>query len=227
METNNYIDKLFGNNIVGNITILDFFLNLLFTLFLSLLVGFIYSKFGRSLSNRKEFASNFCLLSMTTMLIISIVKSSLALSLGLVGALSIVRFRTAIKEPEELIYLFISIAIGLGLGANQVLTTFLATIFICLFIYFRFKLTASESNQFFNLLITIPNAQKNNFDSIIKIVSKYSDSLNIRRYTEEKKRIETCLQCNISSYEEMRILQKEIVSECPDISIDFIDNSDI
>tara|TARA_Y100000589_G_scaffold158269_1_gene150683 strand:+ start:546 stop:1229 length:684 start_codon:yes stop_codon:yes gene_type:complete len=227
LETNNYIDKLFGNNIVGNITILDFFLNLLFTLFLSLLVGFIYSKFGRSLSNRKEFASNFCLLSMTTMLIISIVKSSLALSLGLVGALSIVRFRTAIKEPEELIYLFISIAIGLGLGANQVLTTFLATIFICLFIYFRFKLTASESNQFFNLLITIPNAQKNNFDSIIKIVSKYSDSLNIRRYTEEKKRIETCLQCNISSYEEMRILQKEIVSECPDISIDFIDNSDI
>jgi len=48
---------------------------------------------------------------MTTMLVISIVKSSLALSLGLVGALSIVRFRSAIKEPEELVYIFLSMAI--------------------------------------------------------------------------------------------------------------------
>ena len=52
-----------------------------------------------------EFISQkFFVLSLTTMIIITIVKSSLALSLGLVGALSIVRFRTAIKEPEELAY---------------------------------------------------------------------------------------------------------------------------
>src|SRR6056300_1582124 len=60
---------------------------------------------------------------LTTLLVISVVKSSLALSLGLVGALSIVRFRTPIKEPEELAYLFVSIAVGLGLGANQRLAT--------------------------------------------------------------------------------------------------------
>ena len=48
------------------------------------------------------------------MLIITVVKTSLALSLGLVGALSIVRFRSAIKDPEELLYLFFSIAIGIG-----------------------------------------------------------------------------------------------------------------
>ena len=58
------------------------------------------------------------LITMTTMLIISIVKSSLALSLGLVGALSVIRFRAAIKEPEELTYLFLTIAIGLGFGAK-------------------------------------------------------------------------------------------------------------
>ena len=53
------------------------------------------------------------------MVVITIVKSSLALSLGLVGALSIVRFRTPIKETEELIMLFINLAIGLGLGASK------------------------------------------------------------------------------------------------------------
>jgi hypothetical protein len=59
------------------------------------------------------------MITMTTMLIITIVKASLALSLGLVGALSIVRFRAAIKEPEELAYLFLAIAIGLDFGAGQ------------------------------------------------------------------------------------------------------------
>ena len=63
----------------------------------------VYAKYGNSLSNRKKLMQTFVLISVTVMLVISIVKSSLALSLGLVGALSIVRFRAAIKEPEELI----------------------------------------------------------------------------------------------------------------------------
>jgi hypothetical protein len=85
-----------------------------------------YIRFGQSLSNRRLFARNFLLLAVTTTLIISIVKSSLALSLGLVGALSIVRFRAAIKEPEELAFLFLAIGIGLGLGAGQALVTIVA-----------------------------------------------------------------------------------------------------
>ena len=63
------------------------------------------------------------LLSLTVFLVIMTVKQSLALSLGLVGALSIVRFRTPVKEPEDLIYYFISIGIGLGFGANQKLVS--------------------------------------------------------------------------------------------------------
>jgi hypothetical protein len=58
----------------------------------------------------------------------------LALSLGLVGALSIVRFRAAIKEPEELVYLFLVIAIGLGCGANQLIVTTVGIIFALILI---------------------------------------------------------------------------------------------
>ena len=61
----------------------------------------------------------FPLLTLVTIAVISVVKSSLSLSLGLVGALSIVRFRAAIKDPEELVYLFLCIGIGLALGAAQ------------------------------------------------------------------------------------------------------------
>ena len=65
-----------------------------------------------------------------TCLVMSVIKFSLALSLGLVGALSIVRFRAAIKEPEELIYLFLVTGIGLACGANQFLVAISATIII-------------------------------------------------------------------------------------------------
>lgn len=82
-------------------------------------IAFLYSKFGKTLSNRKAFSDIFWLLAMTTTIVIMVVKFSLALSLGLVGALSIVRFRAAIKEPEELVYLFLVIAIGIACGAGQ------------------------------------------------------------------------------------------------------------
>lgn len=101
-------------------------LSLLVAAGLGLILGRVYVHCGTSLSNRRQFARNFLLLTVTTTLIIGIVKSSLALSLGLVGALSIVRFRAAIKEPEELAFLFLAISIGLGLGAGQALVTVVA-----------------------------------------------------------------------------------------------------
>ncbi len=94
---------------------------LVVVLLLSLLLQWFYVKFGRSLSNRQRLARSFFPLALTTMIIISVVKSSLALSLGLVGALSIIRFRSAIKDPQELVYLFIAVAIGIGAGAGEIL----------------------------------------------------------------------------------------------------------
>ena len=94
-------------------------IGIVFSYVLSFAVGRVFVKFADTFSNRESFARLFPLVSSATCLIIAVVKSSLALSLGLVGALSIVRFRTAIKDPEELIYLFISIAIGLACGASQ------------------------------------------------------------------------------------------------------------
>ncbi len=103
-------------------------------LFVGFLLSFIlmkhFEQFGSTISSKKELARTFPFLILVVCLIISVIKSSIALSLGLVGALSIVRFRTPIKEPEELVYLFMAIAIGLGLGANQMLLTVVSTLFI-------------------------------------------------------------------------------------------------
>ena len=95
-------------------------MNLLLGAALAFLLGRLYIRYGRSASDRRAFAGHFILITVTTSLIIVVVKSSLALSLGLVGALSIVRFRSAVREHEELAFLFICIALGLCLGADQI-----------------------------------------------------------------------------------------------------------
>jgi len=108
-----------------NISLGTTLLALASSLLSSYVIRIMYIKYGRSLNNREYFANTFILLGITTCSIIIIVKYSLALSLGLVGALSIVRFRAAIKEPEELVYLFLVIALGLAFGANQFMVGFL------------------------------------------------------------------------------------------------------
>ena len=96
-------------------------------------LGLHYRTFGSTLASRESFGKVFPFIALTTALLISIVKSSLALSLGLVGALSIVRFRTPVKEPEELAYIFLAITIGLGLGADfRIATTAATALILCL-----------------------------------------------------------------------------------------------
>jgi hypothetical protein len=101
----------------------------------------LYRRFAGTISNRDGFSMTFPMLVLATVLVIFVVKSSLALSLGLVGALSIVRFRAAIKEPEELVYLFFCIAVGLALGAEYpqlaIGGTIVFTIFVMLAHRFR------------------------------------------------------------------------------------------
>ena len=116
------------------VNLLTFIEGLLLAGFLSFIIQITYLKFSTSLSNKFDFSKIFIILGLTTTLVITIVKSSLALSLGLVGALSIVRFRAAIKEPEELVYLFLIIAIGLGCGAGQLKITLIGILFAILII---------------------------------------------------------------------------------------------
>ena len=65
-----------------------------------LVIKFLYEKFSHSYNNKMKFSKNFIPFGISILIIVSVIKSSLALSLGLIGALSIIRFRTAIKEPS-------------------------------------------------------------------------------------------------------------------------------
>lgn len=210
------------------IPIISFIFSLLLAAILSLILGWIYYKYGRSLSNRKLFARNFLLITMTTMLIITIVKSSLALSLGLVGALSIIRFRAAIKEPEELAYLFLAIAMGLGLGANQVVITLVAfiVIIIVLIIVRKFSYKKDDSANL-HLVISGENKKEIDLEVIINLLKDHCQSINLKRFEETPSVYEASFLVEFINYEQMNQAKKSIQNIDNEVNFSFIDNNNI
>ena len=160
----------------------NFLVSLIFAALLSFLIQICYIKFSTTLSNRVNFSKNFIVLGVTTCIIIMIVKNSIALSLGLVGALSIVRFRAAIKEPEELTYLFLVIATGLGTGSGQIKIVTIGVLFalLVIFIYFKFfKSNNYELSEIINIAVVISkNINEKEIDQIIQELKKISNEVN-------------------------------------------------
>ena len=101
---------------------------------LALYLRFLYRHCNSSFSGADSVARIFPLLTMVTIGVISVAKTSPSLALGLIGTLSIIRFRVAIKEPEELVYLFLCIGIGLALGAEQPLLAVATVVVVTLFV---------------------------------------------------------------------------------------------
>ena len=211
----------------SDISLIGFMFNIVLAAILSTILRWVYIKHGESLSNRWQFSKNFILLSMTTMLIITIVKSSLALSLGLVGALSIIRFRSAIKEPEELAYLFISISIGLGLGANQTSVT-VAGLLLIIFIIIGLNFFSKKNLENQNLYLSIENpSNKIDTEKIINTLKKYCSSINLSRLDESNDNYEVSFIIEIHKFSELNELKKEILGQDKNIKITFFDNKSL
>jgi len=205
-------------------------INLVIAFILGLILRWHFKKFGSLLSNRDELGQILPIISLTIVLIISIVKSSLALSLGLVGALSIVRFRTPIKEPEELAYLFIAIAVGLGLGANQreavILSFVLITVFVTIIKYQ--KKSIKDRNMF--LTISISKASlllDDNIKTIGNILSKYTTLYNLRRADTQENLAEFDYIIDLKSPENIDALNRNLREVYQDVNITFLDQNNI
>lgn len=161
-----------------------FAINLLLAALFSFVLSRAYVYWGLSLANRRKFAANFMLITITTTFIILVVRSSVALSLGLVGALSIVRFRAAIKEPEELAYLFFAIGLGIGLGDNQRLLTTLALIAGLLLIGLMRLLRRADSDVNLHLTVSTSGVDSPSLDAIVEALKAHCTKLQLVRYEE-------------------------------------------
>ncbi len=119
MTFNDIFKSSFLEN-VSEFSILDALIGLAVALVIGLFIFIIYKKTLTGVLYSSGFALTLAGLSLVTTLVIMAVTSNVVLSLGMVGALSIVRFRTAIKEPVEIVFLFWSLAVGIVIGAGMI-----------------------------------------------------------------------------------------------------------
>lgn len=205
------------------IDLFTFLVKVLLTTILSLIIGYCYVRFGNALSNRKALARNFTLIALTTMLIITIVKSSLALSLGLVGALSIVRFRTAIKEPEELAYFFMVIGIGLGIGAGQLLVTIVGTFCLAAVIILLNRKRNVDTLQ--NLILQLDKSSKKELKNIIRVLEKGATQLALNRIEETSDVAEVSFSVHFIDLDALLVTKEQLQKDYPQITFSFIELS--
>lgn len=217
----NFLSSLFNAD-DQNINLLVFLQGILLTALLAFLLGYIYIRLGNALSNRKKLAKTLVLISLTTMLIITIVKSSLALSLGLVGALSIVRFRTAIKEPEELAYFFMSIAIGLGIGAGQFVPTLIGSAGIFLVIYLLNRKKSDEVVQ--NLIIQFDSPKSSaDFENVFSILNAQCSQVELRRMDEQEELSEVSFTVSFDNYTNLLKAREQLQKIFPEVRFSFLE----
>jgi flagellar biogenesis protein FliO len=205
-------------------------LNLGLAVLLSLFVAWYYVRFGQSLSNRSQFAPIIPMLALVTVLVISVVKSSLALSLGLVGALSIVRFRTAIKDPEELIFLFFAISIGLGLGADQRIPTILAVIVIMIYLFLRKSLRlhrGASHSIYLNIDVDSEQAGSATFTKINQLLTDLLPQVDLRRMDHQVGHLGLTYYITLRNSELIASLMDQLKQEVPGCSVSLVEQNNM
>jgi len=204
-----------------------FIVNLLLSVVLSFILSRVYVHWGSSLSNRRRFAANFILITVTTTFIILVVRSSVALSLGLVGALSIVRFRAAIKEPEELAYLFFAIAIGIGLGDNQRVITILAMAMAILILGAMRLFRGRQAD--FNLHVTVAshNPNKVELETIMDALSPHCAQVKLMRFDDTGAALESSFLVEFRNMAKLKDAKVALRGLSDSLEITFLDNKGI
>lgn len=204
-------------------------LNTVIAALLTFVLGWHYRRFGTTFSNRAKLAWILPAIALPTVLVISVVKASLALSLGLVGALSIVRFRTPVKEPEELAYIFLAIAVGLGLGADQRLVTVsVVTLIMAILTVRSFVYRGSRfPNLYLNIRTAAEGARERLLPEIIALLQPCVRSLELRRFDIAADGVEGTFYIDCKEVDELMRLQERLSERYPDASVTFVEQSGV
>lgn len=167
------------------------------TLFVSALLALyvfaIYRLITRKVFYSKNFNISLAAMSIITAAIILAMQSNLVISLGMVGALSIVRFRTAIKDPMDLVFMFWSISIGIICGAGLYEVALVTSVAVTVFILVLDMIPVSKAP----MMLVINSSQMDGEQQILDIVGKYSKSYKVKSRNLSKGRLDMVVELRV------------------------------
>ena len=162
-----------------SVSVLDVFIALALAFVIGLFIMQVYKKTFKGVMYSESFGVSLIALCLITTLIILAVTSNVVLSLGMVGALSIVRFRSAIKEPIDIAYLFWAISAGIVIGAGLIPLAIIGSIFIG--IVMVLFVNRKTTNNAYIFVINCENDDSEN--DALKLLSKNVQKYNVKSKT--------------------------------------------
>ncbi|AIO18648.1 hypothetical protein KQ51_00768 [Candidatus Izimaplasma bacterium HR1] len=173
-----------------NIRLESIIFNIIVVFLLSLFILYTYKKSYQTTVYNRSLAIGLPIVAMVTSVIIISVASNIILSLGMVGALSIVRFRTALKNPFDTVFMFWAVGLGIQVGAGLILVAFISTVIIALAIFALISLEVFVSSYF---LIIRTNSTENE-EAILTEVSAIYGKYTLRNKTVKYNSLDLTLE---------------------------------
>ena len=166
---------------------------LLVTALLALYIFMIYRLVTRKVFYSKSFNISLAALSLITAAIILAMQSNLVISLGMVGALSIIRFRTAIKDPMDLVFLFWSISIGIicGAGLYEVALVTSVAVTVCILVLDLLPVAKAP------VVLVVNSSRMDGEGAVLEVVGKYAKSYKVKSRNLSKGRLDMVVELRV------------------------------
>ncbi|MBN2220910.1 MAG: DUF4956 domain-containing protein [Vallitaleaceae bacterium] len=176
----------------------------LISLLLTSMIFLVYKITFSGVAYSKNFNVSIVLTGIITTMIMMVIGNNLALSLGMVGALSIVRFRAAIKEPKDISYLFWSIAVGLSTGTGAILIATVGSCFIAITILL-YQFGFDRKQQAYLLII---KGDVFDTEAVLKSINKHVKRYRLRMKNTKKDSTEAIYEIRLKNPEESKLVQE-------------------
>jgi uncharacterized membrane protein YhiD involved in acid resistance len=180
------------NIFIFEISPIDALVNLSFAMLCGIIVAVAYRITYRGVNYSKNNVIAMIMLAMITALVIVVIGSNLARAFGLVGAMSIVRFRTAVKDTQDIMFIFFALAAGLACGAGLYLVSLVGTLFIALASWIAVMIQAENPRKREYLLQVYVNTEKQDLEALQNSINQNTRSsklINLKSIGEEKKEL--------------------------------------
>lgn len=199
-----------------DIQVADMLICILTTGLIATYVYFIYRKVNKNSFYNKNFNLSLLALAVIIAAIILTIQSNIVVSLGMVGALSIVRFRTAIKDPMDLVFLFWSISVGIICGAGFGIIAAIASVVVSIIILFFSKISSGRGN----LLLLVNSSTYDNEEEILELVKEYCEVYSVKARNLSKNHLDMAIEVSLKEQGQLvkKIMELENVTSASIVS---------
>jgi uncharacterized membrane protein YhiD involved in acid resistance len=169
----------------GTITIAAILVSMTASLICGIVIALVYRQAYEGVLFQKSFALTIVLMCLITTMVIMVISGNLVLSLGMVGALSIVRFRSAIKDPIDIVYIFWAVGVGIANGVAYFSVSFISSIFVAAFLLIAKRI---DSKPVSNLVII--SCMNDSSNDVVSKIQSMSKRMALRSQTDKGEMVE-------------------------------------